>query len=508
MKPLNDSLSILIVEDNDSARMGLVGVVNFKYPGTTIYSAENGRSGIECFKNYSPEIIITNISMPVLDGITMASEIRSLRAESIIIAITSFTDTEYLLNAIETGINHFVLKPLNYEKLFASIDKSIAAISQERQIRAQQEQIRILSKVVEQSHSSVVITDFNGKIEYVNPKFTKLTGYTSDEVVGKTPRIFQSGKTPMVVYSELWNTIKAGNEWKGELQNRKKNGEMYLESSSISPFFDEFGTVTQFITIKEDITELKKMENYLQKMQDVKIRTSHLAAMGELAAGVAHEINNPIQSIINYAEYIRSESSKDHKGIECASHIIMEGERIANIVRTLLAFARKNEDEKIKTDISDIIRDALILVNAQLRKNHIKTILNLNERSLPFVYADPQQILQVVLNLISNSIYALNKKYPSAVRNKCITISSSLINLDGKPMVEVAFLDNGIGIADQALHRVMDPFYTTKPNREGTGLGLSISHSIISNNSGTLKVESTEGEFTRIRFTLPEWRNT
>lgn len=232
------------------------------------------------------------------------------------------------------------------------------------------------------------------------------------------------------------------------------------------------------------------------------MRANHLASIGELAAGVAHEINNPVNGIINYAQILANKGKANTEENDIANRIIRESDRIASIVRNLLSFARDSEADKAPTNIGEVLSYALALTEVQIRKDGIK--LNLEIPSyIPVVAAQPQQLEQVFLNIISNSRYALNQKYSGEHPNKILDIGIKQYSADNNNYLQTVFYDRGPGIPAGIINKIMNPFFSTKPGNTGTGLGLSISHGIISDHCGKLNVESIEGEFTRVVIKLP-----
>jgi PAS domain S-box-containing protein len=261
------------------------------------------------------------------------------------------------------------------------------------------------------------------------------------------------------------------------------------------PIIDDSGNINNVIELSRDITE----ETNLQAEN---MRTRQLASLGELAAGIAHEINNPINNIINYAQILLDERQSEDKDYEIGQRIMRDADRIATIVRSLLSFARIRKEEKTFMHLNEIFADTLPLIKAQLEKDGI--ILKLDVPSnLPKIFIHPQQIQQVFLNVISNSRYALNKKYPTVHKNKILSISCKKISLNGTPYVRILFHDRGTGIPANILDKVMNPFFSTKPSNIGTGLGLSISHGIISEHGGKFTIDSVEGEYTNVNIDLP-----
>jgi signal transduction histidine kinase len=261
------------------------------------------------------------------------------------------------------------------------------------------------------------------------------------------------------------------------------------------PELDENKNIYRFMEIIEDITDRKRAEAEA-------VRASHLAALGELAAGVAHEINNPINGIINYSQMLLNKNSEGSMEYDITRRIIKEGDRIANIVRNLLSFARDNIGDRMPANMVEIISETLGLTEIQLRKDGIILVLNI-PRTLPVVFVQPQQIEQVFLNIISNARYALNSKYEGTHENKMLEILAQEFTDGPQPYIRVIFHDSGTGISPGILNKIMNPFFSTKPGGIGTGLGLSISHGIISDHGGRLAVDSVEGKFTKVTVELP-----
>lgn len=261
------------------------------------------------------------------------------------------------------------------------------------------------------------------------------------------------------------------------------------------PIVDEKGNVENVLELLIDVTEMVSL-------QAEAMRAGHLASIGELSAGVAHEINNPINGIINCAQLVLSRCSGDKKLEELAGMIMKEGRRIAKIVEALLSFARKRGEKIVPVDLNEVLSDSLALTEAHLRKDGIALYVDFPS-TLPKVTGNDQQIEQVFLNLINNARYALNQKTPLADEEKFLKINADLVKVKKERYVRVSFYDNGPGISSKIVQRVIDPFFSTKPHKEGTGLGLSISHGIINDHGGKLSIDSKEGSYTNVVIELP-----
>ncbi len=262
-----------------------------------------------------------------------------------------------------------------------------------------------------------------------------------------------------------------------------------------TPFLD-IDHEQKVVVYRRDITEDKASRT-------AAIHSEQLAAVGELAAGVAHEINNPMNGIINYAQMLVNQE-RDHREIrEIGSRIVKEGERVARIVASLLTFARRGAHRKIVSSVQELIHESLTLVGAQLRKDAISLEVNIPP-DLPRVECVPQEIEQVFLNLLNNARYALNQRFPQGCAEKVLRIEAREIEGRDGPVVRVSFRDSGTGIPPDAIGRVTNPFFSTKPKGEGTGLGLSISQDLVRKNAGALSIESSFGQFTSVNIDLPE----
>jgi PAS domain S-box-containing protein len=249
------------------------------------------------------------------------------------------------------------------------------------------------------------------------------------------------------------------------------------------------------VALWRDVTEKKSATAAI-------MRAEQLAALGELAAGVAHEINNPINGIINYAQILLNSSDTNDRMRDIAARLIKEGDRIARIVEGLLSFARRRHEDKCIISIEEILADSMALTAAQLRSDNITVDTNI-PAGLPLIMAQAHEIEQVFVNIISNARHALNQKYQGSHDDKVLEVSAEKTTADDRPFVRVIFKDHGTGIPRAIIDKVMNPFFSTKTEGKRTGLGLSISHGIVEEHGGRLRIESEEGRFTQVIIELP-----
>ena len=263
---------------------------------------------------------------------------------------------------------------------------------------------------------------------------------------------------------------------------------------TVSPLIEENGGVNATLLLARNLTEE-------EVIRAEAIRVAQLAAIGELASGVAHEINNPINGIINYAQIILDEPD-DPEAPDNLRNIISEGKRIAGIVSNLLDFARRRKEIPTCSDIAKIIGSSIELMGHLLKKDGITCTIDIAD-NIPPLKCNEQQLQQVVLNIISNARYAVNTRFPEPCKKKKIDIKAVLINKKEGKFIRLTFTDSGIGIVPEIRNRLFDPFFSTKPKGEGTGLGLSISHGLIRDHGGFIRVQSKPGEWTKFTIDLP-----
>ena len=355
-------------------------------------------------------------------------------------------------------------------------------------LKLAEERLRKLSRAVEQSPASIVITDLEARIEYVNPKFSELTGYTSAEVLGRNPSILQSGETPAETYEQMWRALCSGKEWQGEFSNRKKNGERYWELASISPIFNATGTVTHYLGIKEDITERKRRE--------VEVRqTQKMEALGQLAGGVAHDFNNVLTVIQCNASLLDMGGLNEVERAGATQQISEATERASRLTRQLLMFSRRQPVQQKSLDLNEVVLNMTKMLR-RLIGDHISLVAHCAEAAP--VFADTGMLEQILLNLALNARDAM----PHGGR---LEVNTDIAETDGHTgkFVRLQMSDDGVGIAPDALPHIFEPFYTTKEVGQGTGLGLATVLGIVEQHQGWVEVESVLGSGTTFKIYFP-----
>ncbi len=351
-------------------------------------------------------------------------------------------------------------------------------------------------QVIDSAFDVIVVTDADGYITYVNPAFETVTGYSREGVIGKKTNILKSDYHDEDFFKNLWNTIKAGNVWKGEFINRKKNGEIYYASSVIFPIYAE-GDV-HYATIQRDITHEKKLYEQL-------LRSQKMEAIGTLAGGIAHDFNNLLTAILGYSEIMLGMTKEGDPLYKAAKIINNAGEKSAELARKILMITRKEKMESKPIDINQTIKNSMELLERSIPKN-IEIITKLNE-NLPLTMADPSQIQQVLMNLAVNARDAMPDRGRLIIETALVGTENGAANgvtdSNGEGFIKLSVSDTGMGMDTDTQRKIFDPFFTTKETGKGTGLGLYIVHSIISNHGGYINLYSEPDRGTRFNIYLP-----
>ncbi len=347
-----------------------------------------------------------------------------------------------------------------------------------------EEEIRKLSQAVVQNPSSIIITDTEGNIVYVNPKFEKISGYSMKDVKGKNPGILKSGKTSQKEYENLWNTIKAGKEWRGEFQNIKKDGSLFYEYAHISPILNDNNEITHFLGIKEDISERKLLQEQLNQAQKME-------SIGRLAGGIAHDFNNLLSPILGYTDMLLLTTATGEKTHDRLTQIKKAAERARDLTSKLLAFGRKQILEIKVVELSSIIKEFEKILRRTLREN-IELTINLSSSAK--INADISQIEQIIMNLVVNAQDAMPIGGQMKIETKNVTFDNPfkdlLFDIPAGNYLLLSVSDTGIGMNENLRQNIFEPFFTTKEKGKGTGLGLATVHGIIKQHNGFIQVQS------------------
>ncbi|MEN9637265.1 MAG: hypothetical protein RL077_5669 [Verrucomicrobiota bacterium] len=367
--------------------------------------------------------------------------------------------------------------------------------------RLAEEQFYRLSRAVEQSPVAIVITDLDGQAQYVNSKFTAVSGHTLEHLLDNRIEVLRDGHPNEASYQTFWATVRAGGEWRGELATRRHEGGTIWESVKVSALRSPAGEIANFLCLREDITERKRLENDLRQAQKME-------SLGTLAGGIAHDFNNLLAIINGYAEFCQQGTQEPAALQKSLREIHRAAQRASGLVRQILTFSRKTEVRFAPVDFNQLCRDLVTL----LAETFPRTV-NFNvtlATHLPPLLADQNQLQQVILNLCVNARDALPHGGTITLTTGVQT-GALLTHLGADPLRTYASLgvtDTGTGMSPEVRTRIFEPFFTTKAINHGTGLGLSVVYGIVVAHHGFIDVESALGSGSTFTVYLPLTENT
>jgi PAS domain S-box-containing protein len=373
-------------------------------------------------------------------------------------------------------------------------DQTAAALAHARL----NEERRRLTAAIEQAAESVVIFDVDGAILYVNPAFERITGYSRAEAIGRTLDILRSGQHGESLYQAMWATVRAGEVWHGRIINKRKDGTLYTDETTISPVRNESGAIINFVEVKRDVTrELQLEEQYRQAQK--------MEAVGQLTAGISHDFNNLLTAINGFAQLLQFELPVEDPRQELVQKIADAGRRASELVRQLLTFSRKQVIKPVVLDLNVVVADMSKLLQRVIGEQvQLKTQL---ASGLWPIEADQAQIEQVILNLAVNARDAMPDGGKLIIETANVVLDEEYVtdHLAAQPGEHVLLTvsDTGIGMSEEVKAHLFEPFFTTKGRSKGTGLGLATVYGIVKQNGGTIWVYSEEGVGTTFKIYLP-----
>ena len=424
--------------------------------------------------------------------------------KELLIAFQEFLDTGYILD------RELVLQRKDGSRLNVSLNVKavrdeqgdlLYTISSWRDISArkmiEEERDRLIS-AIEQAAESIVIADTNGIMQYVNPAFEKITGYTSEEAIGQNVELIRSSAQPGEYHEDVWATINSGAIWTGALVNRKKDGTLFTEEAVISPVRDPSGRIVSYVAVKRDITKEIKLEEQLRQAQK-------LESVGRLAGGVAHDYNNALSVVMGFTQVAMNKVEKGSPVYTNLEQVIVAAQRAADVTKQLLAFARKQTIDPVVLDLNSSISDILKMLSHLLGED-IQLVWK-PARELNRIEMDPSQVDQILANLCINARDAIDGVGRIQIETSNVTFDKDFCKDKAGVVpgsyVHLSIVDNGSGMSSEVMDNIFEPFFTTKGVDEGTGLGLATVYGIVKQNRGFINVASEEGTGTVFNIYFP-----
>ncbi len=485
---------ILIVDDDAGHCANLVDILDLE--GYAAVSALSARDARQAAARHRPPVFLLDQRLPDGSGTALLAEFKQRWPDCYGIIITAHADLDSAVAALDQGAYYYLRKPFRVDELLGLLKRIFEAIRLREQKQAAErallESQDKLAGIINAVADAMVMIDDQGRIAWCNERGRQVFG---PELEGQAyfTILYDGFEAPPDCI--VRRCFEDGGQYDMEMTISRNDGLRQDYWCTTNPvLMDAKGHPRHVILVCRNTTEKKRL-------QAEAARNAHLAALGELAAGVAHEINNPINGIINYAQILVDQERDIDPQKSIPRRIIKEGDRIAAIVSKLLSFARERKDETSLLDLGDVLQDALDLTGTLLKKDHIDLVIDLAP-ALPPCRINGQQLQQVFLNVISNARYALNQRFPGADPDKRLEIQIAPVEEAGRSVLRATFTDQGSGIAEEHLPSVFNPFFSTKPSDQGTGLGLSISFGIVENHGGRMGIDSEEGSFTRVTIDL------
>jgi PAS domain S-box-containing protein len=491
------NLKVLLVEDMENDAVLIVRELRKQGYDPMHERVDTAEAMQAALENNNWDIILSDHSMPSFSS-GAALEIRKQKAPHLPVILVSGTiGEEATVKAVKAGIADFVNKA-NLDRLVPVMERVLRETENRNRREHAEMSLMRLDAAISTIDETIIITDTQGIIQYVNPAFERTTGYSSDETLGANIHMLESGKHDQEFYQYMQQAVARGDIWKGLVVNKKKDGSLYDVEATLSCTRLPDGTVSNYITVQRDVTlELKLEQQYRQAQK--------MEAIGALAGGIAHDFNNILAAIMGYTQ-IAIDTVKDRPATSKHLQAILKAtDRAGSLVKQILTFSRKTDQETKPVMPKTIIKEALKLLRASLPSTiEMREVI----RSDSVVLADPTHIHQVIMNLCTNAGYAMREK------GGTLEINLDDVNLDTASAeqnpglspgqhVKLCVTDTGNGISPEVIERIFDPFFTTKPHGEGTGLGLSVIHGIIKSCEGAISVQSEIGKGTVFQIYLP-----
>lgn len=489
LKKLSDTLSVLYVEDDLVLRESTADL--FKGLFKRVDLAENGERGLELYKEYLSknkryyDIVISDIQMPVLNGIEMSRFILEINKEQKIIIMSAHEEKEYLLEVINIGVEGFIQKPLSLQKTIEVLHRVCVTFHFD--------EIQYFNALTEASIVSK--SDTNGIITYVNDNFCKITGYSREEMLGRSHNMFRHPSNPDELYREMWKTISSGNIWRERMLNLSKDGSEFIAESTIIPLVDSNGVIKEYMAIRNDITEMVKYKREVNAREQDKIEQKKISeAQKSFLVVFTHELKTPLNAIINFSKYIKKHmelpTEPDKKKlISLLESVLNNANDMLDNVTQILEISKLNAGKLSYSctlfNVADLISSTIDKYDSLISEKQIKLIFNSEENI--FIDSDEYRVKQIISNILSNAI-----KYG---KDKII------ITLSSNDHTTVSIEDNGPGIKDK---EAIFGLYTQEDDSllqrkgQGTGIGLHFIKLLCSDLDISYKVEdASEGHGTK-----------
>lgn len=459
---------------------------------------DNYANFIWALEKHKFDIILGDYSLPACNGLQALQTARQKCPDTPFLLVSGVIGEQAAVESLKCGAADYVLKQYP-ERLVPAVRRAVQEAQERVEMKQAEARLRLQSAALESTANAIVIADRAGNVTWVNPAFTRLTGYSTQEIVGQNTRLLKSGRHDPAFYLNLWETILAGRVWHAEMVNRRKDGSLYTEENTITPVLDQHGEITHFIDVKQDITERKELESQLRQSQKME-------AIGQLGGGVAHDFNNLLAVIRGNTELVLLNAGQfSDEARECLQQVVAASERAANLTRQLLTFGRKQVMRPQPLDLNEVIRNLTKMLTRIIGEN-----INLQctyDTGLPYVQADAGMLEQVLVNLVVNARDVMPHGGQLFIATEKTSIEETCVRAHPEArageFVCLTVRDTGTGIRPEDLPHIFEPFFSTKEPGKGTGLGLAMVHGIVKQHQGWVEVSTHIGTGATFKVLLP-----
>lgn len=488
-------ISILFVEDDPHIQKEISTFLKEQI-FSAVYTASNGSEGLQQYYEYKPDIILTDLNMPKMNGLAMSEIIKDHHPRVPILLITSDYKKEVTERCVDIGIDGYLFKPISLLRLKKVLESYCMRVLLQKNFDEKHKLLHEYKNAIDVS-SAVSKTNANGMITYVNDAFCEASGYKKEELLGKNHNIIRHPDVDDSFFQQMWQTITNKQVWQGNVKNRKKSGASFVAKTSIVPILDNNNQILEYIAIRQDITDLYEQETYLKRRVDEEVKKNlnevKFSSIGKMAAGITHEINTPLTYIKGNLELMLQDINSLDPSLKVKEYLIEDAntilsgvDRIASIVESMREVASQRSDVFMHHNLYSSLITALTI-----SYNKAKLITPIVVQNEPFMIGmdkkkytfianyQIQRLEQVFIIIINNALDVLKLIEDFDQRKLEISI------VENTNSFSIVFQDNGGGIAPEVLLDIFDPFQSTK-EEGGMGIGLNVAQKIVHDHNGSL----------------------
>jgi PAS domain S-box-containing protein len=494
---MGTQLRVLIVEDEDDDALILLRVLRHAGYDITYERVDTAEALEGALDRQTWDIITADYSLPQFNGLAALAQVKERGLDLPFIIVSGSIGEDLAVAAMKAGAHDYVMKN-NLTRLIPAVERELREAevrrARKRAEEALQQNCQIVQAVFEGTSDTIFVKDLQGRYVMINSAGARIMGKSPEDVIGKDDSAFFAAESVAQIMQHDCQVLTSGETQIYE-ETGTVSGATRIFLATKTPHRDHHGNIIGIIGIASDITERKQAQEQFQRQRDALYQSEKLATMGQLLAGVAHELNNPLSIVMGQAALLRQSVQHKHQ-MQRAEKIVQAAERCARIVNNFLALARQRPPERHPVQVNQVVREAVELLAYPLRVDNVEVVWALAEE-VPVLWADTHQLHQLVVNLVVNAHQAMRE----VAGPRRLTVATGVSAGGGQVWMEVR--DTGPGVAEELEGRIFEPFFTTKSLGVGTGLGLSLCQGIVEGHRGKIGVERGQGRGAVFRVELP-----